>query len=156
MAKNFFNCCFSFIFRWGRSCKCDTTSKGVIFRCKTSHISDELLDGHQDLKYTKELSSYLKIQILTILMCSNGYFPCLAMMNICQQHGISRRVQWLRTYFNIFLCSLVANVCQPNEKVWWNVILRTAVCHFKETTLRRFDFKWHHCYVWLCISLLCT
>ena len=60
-------------------------------------------------------------------MCSNGYFPCLAMMNICQQHGILRRVQCMRTYFNIFLCSLVANVCQlPTQ---WKSFVKCNFAH---------------------------
>ena len=52
------------------------------------------------------------------------------MMNICQ-HGILRRVDLIHFDFIVaflqILCSLLANVCQTNEKVCWNVILRIAV-----------------------------
>ena len=43
-----------------RSCKRDTTSKGIIYRRKMSHISYELLDGHWDRKYNQRCTS--KIQ----------------------------------------------------------------------------------------------
>ena len=56
----------SFIFRTVRSCKCDTTSKGIIFRCKMSHISDELLDGHQGLKYNQRCEKKVNIKIFLL------------------------------------------------------------------------------------------